>query len=1121
MENFITNSGTTNLKKRLTELIGKSDELKFLVGFFYFSGIRELYTELKQNPGVNIKVLVGLNVDILNYQMVEYSDTEAQSGSLSEDDVSQRFFSSIKSSINTETFDHKEFYEQIGFFVELIRNGRLIIRKTFRPNHAKLYIFKLQGEQVGRQNLFITGSSNLTSSGLTTQEEFNVEISDYGFEKAEDYFDTLWENAVKISENDTLKKRLVKLVERETLVRKVTPFEAFILVLKIYLDSFEKKEVRASLSEILENNGYTRYQYQLDAISQALATIENNNGVILADVVGLGKTIIACSVARELRGRGVIISPPGLMGDPKTVDSGWNMYKERFGLNDWEVWSLGDLEALQNRMKKSTDFEVVIIDEAHRFRNQDTKSYEHLRNICRDKQVILLTATPFNNRPGDILSLLKLFITPKKSSITLENNLVDRFKSFKGTFDRLSYIKKHCDSTNEQKRKKANNYYMALFGEMFNYPTSLGKIKQRSQYLAKQIRNVIEPVTIRRNRLDLEGNPHYKQEVRNLSKVADPKEWFFALTKEQSEFYDRVIKIYFGDPDYGGRFKGAIYQPFIYETAREKVAGEKLNPKERFEFLQQRNLYDFMRRLLVKRFESSFGSFEQSIKNFKRIAESVLTFIDRTDRYILDRGLLERIYDKDLEDIEHELEDYTERINADQYPRNHRVYELSKFKYRDDFIADIKSDLKLFDEVLEALRTLDLVANDPKTECLIQNLESQLKEEPNRKIVIFSEYLDTVKYLEPRLRNSFGDKLLTISGGLSAKNLSAINKNFDASVPDQADDFSILLSTDKISEGFNLNRAGMVINYDIPWNPVRVIQRVGRINRISKKVFDELFIVNFFPTQQGAELVQSREIARNKMFLIHNTLGEDAKIFDVDEEPTAANLYDIINRNPDKLEAESFYTTMLKEFERIKQDHPDLVAELDKFPPRVKVAKQSDKDELLVFIRKGRLYIHGAQYEEDNKHIPFQATFDEVFDKIACAPEEKPLKLSERFWDIYQDIKKFRDYRLGPLSDQSIEQAAINVLKSFIFNVSEDRITPVRDFLRVLLEDINEFGTLSDYTMRRIANLEISTEAKLERSIEAIKVLKDELGIDYLEKEKARQKDFVKEIIVAIENQKL
>ena len=110
----------------------------------------------------------------------------------------------------------------------------------------------------------------------------------------------------------------------------------------------------------------------------------------------------------------------------------------------------------------------------------------------------------------------------------------------------------------------------------------------------------------------------------------------------------------------------------------------------------------------------------------------------------------------------------------------------------------------------------------------------------------------------------------------------------------------------KISEGFNLNRAGMIINYDIPWNPVRVIQRLGRINRISKKVFDELYIVNFFPTEKGAELVKSREIAANKMFLIHTALGEDSKIFDVDEEPTAAGMFSRVQQNPDELEEESF-----------------------------------------------------------------------------------------------------------------------------------------------------------------------------------------------------------------------
>ncbi|MBT9538196.1 MAG: DEAD/DEAH box helicase family protein, partial [Nitrospirae bacterium] len=219
--------------------------------------------------------------------------------------------------------------------------------------------------------------------------------------------DALWDEAVKITEDDAIKRRLIEVVEKQTLVKDITPFEAFVLVLKTYLDSYEQKEVGPSLIKILEENGYKRYQYQLDAVKQALAVIEKNNGVIIADVVGLGKTIIACAVARELKKRGIIICPPGIVGD-KNKNSGWMKYTEEFQLYDWEVRSLGDLENITDFVNKAKDIEVVIVDEAHRFRNQDTKDYEYLKNICRNKIVILLTATPFNNRPGDILSLLKL-----------------------------------------------------------------------------------------------------------------------------------------------------------------------------------------------------------------------------------------------------------------------------------------------------------------------------------------------------------------------------------------------------------------------------------------------------------------------------------------------------------------------------------------------------------------------------------------------------------------------------------------------------------------------------------------------------------------------------------------
>jgi len=570
LNNFITNSKTTSLKKRLLELIEKSKELKFLVGFFYFSGVKEIYEGLQKNPNTEIKILVGLNIDKTNKGIFEY----AESGdNLSDEEKSYYFMEDIKKSINSDEFDNKEFYEQVNFFVDLIKKNKLTIRKTFEPNHSKLYIFKLVEDQIGRSNLFLTGSSNLTRAGLTTQDEFNVEISDHGFDEAEKYFDDLWNLATKISEDEDTKTKLVQTIENETLIKKISPYEAFVLLLKVYLDSYEQKEISESLSELFIKNGYTPYKYQLDAVKQALAIVGNNNGVIIADVVGLGKSLIASAAAKELKKRGVVICPPGLIGD-KNKKSGWTKYIEEFKLDNWEARSSGNLESVTEFLDKAKDIEVVIIDEAHRFRNQDTKDYELLKNICRDKIVLLLTATPFNNKPGDILSLLKLFITPKKSTITLENNLVDSFKIYKGLYDRLGDINKYHNSKNDDKKNKAIAYYNALFDTK---NIDLKKVKEKSQYLAKQIKDVIEPVTIRRNRLDLQLNPYYKDEVKNLSKIKDPLEWFFELTKSQSEFYDKIISSYFGDPDEGGMFKGAIYRPFMYEVEQKKIDGGKLS----------------------------------------------------------------------------------------------------------------------------------------------------------------------------------------------------------------------------------------------------------------------------------------------------------------------------------------------------------------------------------------------------------------------------------------------------------------------------------------------------------------------------------------------------------------
>jgi len=246
-----------------------------------------------------------------------------------------------------------------------------------------------------------------------------------------------------------------------------------------------------------------------------------------------------------------------------------------------------------------------------------------------------------------------------------------------------------------------------------------------------------------------------------------------------------------------------------------------MNEDDNRQFIQQKNLFDFMRRLLVKRFESSFGSFEQSIKNFKKITENSQKFIQKTGEYILDRSLLEKIYELDTDEIEKYLLEYEEKIKQGEYPKNHKRYKLSVFNRKDDFLKAIESDLQLFDEILLELKDLDLVKNDPKTQCLLNHIDEELvkkpnKGEPKRKLIIFSEYVDTVKYLEKSLRKVYKDRVLVVAGDLSAIKVDQINKNFDASYKDQENEFDILLSSDKISEGFILNRGGMIINYDIP-----------------------------------------------------------------------------------------------------------------------------------------------------------------------------------------------------------------------------------------------------------------------------------------------------------------
>lgn len=1104
MTNFITNNGTSDLKNRLVELISKSEELKFLVGFFYFSGIAELYSSLKEREdNFKLRILVGLEVDsFLSGMIIECAKEEKQDKRT----IENNFLNSVRKSLNSDNFDTPEFFEQINFFIDLIVKNRLVIRKTKEPNHAKLYIFELEDKTV-QKNLFITGSSNLTKSGLSLQNEFNVEIKDYGTDEANAYFESLWNDSVEITENEIIKDKLIKIIENETQIKKITPFEAFVLVVKSYLDTRGGEKASLSMGEVLKKSGYKSYQYQEDAVRQALKILDAYDGVVIADVVGLGKSIIASMIARESRQRGLVLCPPGLIPE-------WNNYKSDFGLSSWVIMSSGNIEAAQKFIKteKIDPVAMVIIDEAHRFRNFDTANYEKLKNLCRNKKVVLLSATPFNNSPADILSLLELFTIPKQSLITLNGNLKNTFKAFQGEFDKLLEITKNYNHKDPAKVAKAKTLYKTLFNEE---EIDIKKVKARSRELATKIRSVIEPVTVRRNRLDLQKNSKYRDEVKELSSVEPPQAWFYELSKEQSEFYDKLVTEYFSEE---GRFTGAAYRPFFYESG--KFEGDNLDLEENRLFYAQQNTTNFMRRLLVKRLESSFGSFAQSVDNFIHTTDTILNFVGKHKRYILDRHLIERISEESEEEVEQALADYTVSLENNDFPKNNKVYDLKNFKMSDKFIADIKSDLEMYKEIKEKMIELNMVADDPKSKALIEKIKEKLAEkpeagEPKRKIIIFTEYRDTAKFLAPIFEKEFNGKVL-YSGDLGFEKIKEIKRNFDASYKDedQEDKYDILLATDKVSEGFNLNRAGVVINYDIPWNPVRVIQRVGRINRISKKVFEKIYIVNFFPTEKGAEFVQTEKIAASKMFMIHSVLGEDAKIFHADEEPSPAALFEKFQQDPDE-EEESFETKIVNLFSELEKQYPELIKDIENYPSKIKVAKAFDEKSLLVFTKRQRLHIQEVR-EDEGKRVVQEVPLESIYEKIYCNdPELQGLDLGENFWSFYTEAKGFKERTFSTGSEQSIEVKTTNFLNGLLFNSSNQEL---KEMASILLEDLNDYGTLALPTMRRIVSIEKTNNE--EDSIKEFKKIFDDLGgLNYLDKIKKSMKDTKKEIVIAIENQ--
>lgn len=1049
----MSSSFITNKDKFLSDIINgilpKTNAVDILVGYFYYSGYIQLSENLKDKQ---IRILVGLDVDLQISKHIR--EVEAiRSGLVSRSIIKEEYYKQFVSIFNESDFlDTAEKLEQFKMFYGKILDGTLEIRKTIEPCHSKMYLFAyndLVNEGGELPGVLITGSSNLSYQGLKGRLELNARFNDkQDYDEGKKLFDELWDSSVAIVSKENLDEWNNKVMTRIWYDKIYSPYLMYIRVLKEYFNIPTPNNILTP-HDITEGR-YSNLKYQTDAVQMALNALNNHNGAIIADVVGLGKSVIASTIARNLRLRTIVVCPPHLYKQ-------WEGYRDEFGFTA-TVFSAGKIEDAvlhyQELVKDGEQF-LIIIDEAHRFRNEYTQDYALLHNLCSGNKVLLLTATPFNNQPADIYALIKLFQIPSRSTLKTVENLGAAFKDLIDKYKTLREAQKAGKASEEEIKAEVNN-------------------------IAKKIRTIINPLVVRRSRLDLQGIPEYADDLKqqNIQLVLpnDPVELEYDLSKLKDLYLstlDRINKSE-GSSDAVYRFKAARYSPalYIHEELRDKLAKEledKTGVKFNLLLGRQTNISSFMRHLLVARFESSVAAFQASLGYMIQSSEHMLRWIEKRHKIpVFKKGNLpdvEAFYESSDDGME-EFEELFEKYESRGF------FEIDMKYVKDDFVTDVEDDIQLLKNLREQWFGKDnTVKSDPKLDSFIRIVRKQMNDEPNRKLIVFSEFADTVNYLGEALADAGLPVMKYTSADASPTNKDRIRANFDAGLKPtlQQNDFHILVATDAISEGYNLHRAGAIFNYDIPYNPTRVIQRIGRINRINKKVFDELYIYNYFPTDVGEAETRTKEISTLKMAMIHAIMGEDTKAL-TKEENLQAYFKDRYRKEFARSEETSWDTPYRRLLNSVKGT--GVYDQAMKLPHRARTARNVDKSKkgVLMFGRKGDDFVFKIG---DIMTTPVMIPAEEAIALFEAEKDEKPVDLSHDFDVVYQKVKA--SLFSGDVTERN-EKDLINALAK-IKILMKNQLLP-KDYLSDLLQVIKA-DALSGYEIRYINQLAPKDAAKL------------------------------------------
>jgi len=1019
---FITNEKNQSLANRFRVLIKDTQFFDILVGYFYTSGFYEIYKSLEITE--KIRILVGINTNVSNLPAPtldenSFNSHPQQSLQFSHSEAKDQFSKEVTNEMENSQ-DSKEVEEGVHIFLKWLKTGKLEIKAYPSANiHAKLYImtFSESDRDAGR---VITGSSNFTKAGLLDNLEFNVELknrSDYDF--ALKKFNELWEDAVD------LKDKYQETIQTKTwLNNNITPYELYLKLLYEYFQDDLKQAEEVFYKYVPKD--FMKLEYQEQAVLNAKKILQEYGGVFLSDVVGLGKTYISALLAQQLDGRHLVIAPPMLL-DKDSPGSWPNIFSGFKEQADFE--SLGKLDKLLKR--GVTKYKNVFIDEAHRFRNESNTTYEMLARICRGKRVILVTATPYNNYPKDILSQLKLFQKSKKSTIPNLPNL-ERF------FSNLEKRLKHLD------RKR-------------DYPEYIRTVKENSREIREK---VLKYLMVRRTRTEV-----IKYFTRELEKqklkfpeVAKPKPVYYQLNDQEDKIFTKTIKMIALDFNY------SRYTPLLY------YRGEITQPEK----LAQNNMRKFMKILLVKRLESSFYAFRQSINRFIHSYEKFIDEFDKGNIYV-SKKYINKIFEFLENDNDEAIQKLIEEDKAVKY---------SSKEFDPKYRGLLEEDLKTLREIQKMWTTID---RDPKLLQFLDILSSHPILKKN-KLIVFTESKETADYLYDKLQKY---KVVKFTGGSSESTRRKVIDNFDPKAPSPRDDFRILISTEVLSEGVNLHKSNVVINYDIPWNPTRMMQRAGRINRVDTK-FDKIYTFNFFPSKQSNDLIKLKEAAAAKIHAFITLLGNDARLLTENEEIESHELFnrltskEAIIGEDEGQESELKYLKIIKD---IREDNPDLFARIKSLPKKARTARMCEQktNTLLTYFRKGKLQkFFMAALQQESQELDF-ITAAKV---LEVKEDTKREKIGSNFYNLLDKNKEAFEFATQEEPEIKLtggRDSATQVLK-ILKAISKDtrKFTEEQeDYLKIVVQKIRE-GSLPKQTTKILLK-ELNNELK--KTINPLRIL--------------------------------